>query len=159
MSAKLTEDDWSLHKAVIQALYLTEDRKLQGPGGVIEQMFVEYKFKATKAQYEKHFKKWGFRKNKRRDDWEATAAKVAKRKRDGKESELWIGDERVPVKKLRKEISRYGYDAAFPTSSSSKYTRRNLRVHSSISSGYGFIMQSPLVPVSSYDWVQRLVFY
>lgn len=41
------------------------------------------------------------------------AHKDAKRKRDGKETEVRISGEVVSVKKLRKEASRYGYDAAF----------------------------------------------
>jgi hypothetical protein len=46
--------------------------------------------------------------------WETVALKVTKRKRAKKESEVWIGRDVVPLKKLRKEISRYGYNAAFP---------------------------------------------
>jgi hypothetical protein len=67
-----------------------------------------------KAKYERHFRNWGFRKNKKRDVWEDIATKVTKRKRHERESEVWIGGGRVPAKKLRKELSRYGYDAAFP---------------------------------------------
>jgi len=68
---------------------------------------------SRKAQYERHFKKWEFQKNKKKDIWEAVALKDTKRKRNGKESEVWIDNERVPKKKLKKELSRYGYDAAF----------------------------------------------
>jgi hypothetical protein len=57
---------------------------------------------------------WGFQKYKKKDAWETLALKLTKRKRADKESEVWIGDERVSVKKLRKEVSRYGYNAAFP---------------------------------------------
>jgi hypothetical protein len=69
---------------------------------------------SRKAQYERHFKKWGFQKNKKRDVWEAIALKVTKRKRENKKSEVKIDGEVVPVKKLKKELSRYGYKAAFP---------------------------------------------
>ncbi|KAF2175396.1 hypothetical protein K469DRAFT_610950, partial [Zopfia rhizophila CBS 207.26] len=60
-----------------------------------------------KAQYERHFKKWGFQRYTRRENWEAIALKVTKRKRDNKESEVRIDGEVVCVKKLRKELSRY----------------------------------------------------
>ncbi|OCK86900.1 uncharacterized protein K441DRAFT_597217, partial [Cenococcum geophilum 1.58] len=53
-------------------------------------------------------------KNKKRNIWEGITLKVAKRKRYSKESEVWIGRDIVPVKKLRKELWRYGYKAAFP---------------------------------------------
>lgn len=48
------------------------------------------------------------------EDWEAIALKVTKRKRDDKESVVWIDDEVVSEKKLRKEVSRYSYKASFP---------------------------------------------
>lgn len=68
---------------------------------------------SRKAQYERRFKKWGFQKNKKKDIWGGFALKVAKRKRASNESEVWIGRDVVPAKKLRKELSRYGYEAAF----------------------------------------------
>ncbi|KAH6718728.1 ankyrin repeat-containing domain protein [Leptodontidium sp. MPI-SDFR-AT-0119] len=114
MPTDLTEDDWNSHKATIRSLYLTENLKLQGPGGVMQEMLTKYGFNATKAQYERRFKKWKFQKNKTKDVWEAVAREVTKRKRDSKDSEVRIGGEVVPVKKLKKELSRYGYEAAFP---------------------------------------------
>jgi hypothetical protein len=69
---------------------------------------------SRKAQYERQFKKWGFQKNKKHDIWEAIAIKVTKRKRVNKESEVRIGGDVVSVKKLKRELSRYGYEAAFP---------------------------------------------
>ena len=66
-----------------------------------------------KSQYERHFKKWGFHKNKKKNVWEVIAHKVTKRQRDNKESEVWIGFDMVPPKKIRQEVSRYGYEAAF----------------------------------------------
>jgi hypothetical protein len=57
---------------------------------------------------------WELRKNKKRVAWEVIARKVTKRKRDNKDSEVTIDGEVVPLKKLSKEVSRYGYEAAFP---------------------------------------------
>ncbi|OCK75502.1 hypothetical protein K432DRAFT_465903 [Lepidopterella palustris CBS 459.81] len=113
MPTNLTENDWNSHQATIRFLYLTENRKLQGPSGVIQEMLTKYGFNATKAQYERRLKKWGFQKYKKKDIWEAIAIKVTKRKRDGEESKVKIGDEVIPMKKLKKELSRYGYEAAF----------------------------------------------
>ena len=49
------------------------------------------------------------------EDWKAITLKVTKRKRDDdKESEVWIDDKVVSAKKLRTEVSRYGYEATFP---------------------------------------------
>ncbi|KAF1828260.1 hypothetical protein BDW02DRAFT_652163, partial [Decorospora gaudefroyi] len=114
MSKELAEHDWDSHKATIESLYLTENRKLQGAGGVMQEMLCKYGFKATKAQFERHFKQWGFQKYKKRDMWVAVAPRRAKRKRDQKETEVWIGHERIPEKTLKKELARYDYDVAFP---------------------------------------------
>lgn len=66
-----------------------------------------------KSQYETHFKKWGVHENKKKNVWKFIAYKVTKRKRDKKESEVYIGLDMVHPKKLRKAVSRYGYEAAF----------------------------------------------
>ncbi|KAJ9634588.1 hypothetical protein H2199_008871 [Coniosporium tulheliwenetii] len=50
-------------------------------------MQVEYEFCASKAQYERHFKLWKFRKNSKAANWNAIHYRVQKRKREGKESE------------------------------------------------------------------------
>ena len=47
MPTDLTEDDWNLHQATIRSLYLTENRKLQGPGGVMQEMLTKHRFNAT----------------------------------------------------------------------------------------------------------------
>jgi hypothetical protein len=47
MSANLTEDDWNSRKDTIRSLYLVENRKLQRPDGVMEEMMNKYGFKAT----------------------------------------------------------------------------------------------------------------
>ncbi|OCK98570.1 uncharacterized protein K441DRAFT_486574, partial [Cenococcum geophilum 1.58] len=78
---------WNAHKATIRSLYLDENRKLTD---VMRIMATEHKFSATKAQYEKHFKLWGSRKNKTKDVWETIALKVTKRKRENRESEIII---------------------------------------------------------------------
>jgi hypothetical protein len=68
---------------------------------------------SRKAQYERRFKAWGFQKNKKKDDWELVAFKVKKRKKEGKLSEVTMDGKPVPAKRLRKELSRYGYKADF----------------------------------------------
>lgn len=68
---------------------------------------------SRKAQYERRFKKWGFQRNKKSADWKIIAFKVTKRKREMKETEVRIDGDIIPTKKL-KELSRYGYEIAFP---------------------------------------------
>jgi hypothetical protein len=66
----------------------------------------------SKAQYELHFKKWEFRKNRTKDDWKIVAQKIRKRKREQKESEVYIDGNLIESKKVRKETSRYGFMSA-----------------------------------------------
>jgi hypothetical protein len=47
MPTNLTEDDWDSHQATIRSLYLTENRNLQGTGGVMQGMLTEHGFNAT----------------------------------------------------------------------------------------------------------------
>jgi hypothetical protein len=47
MSIELTEDVWDSYRAIIESLYLAENRKLQGAGGVMQEMLCKYGFKAT----------------------------------------------------------------------------------------------------------------
>lgn len=47
MPTKLTDDDWNSHQATIRYLYLTENRKLLGPGDVMQEMKMTYGLDAT----------------------------------------------------------------------------------------------------------------
>jgi hypothetical protein len=82
----------------------------------------------SKSQYERHFKQWGFQKNTKKVIWVAAASRTAKRKTDQKETEVWISSERVPEKKLKKELARNGYDAAFSYGSQGNYLLESLLV-------------------------------
>jgi len=64
---------------------------------------------SRKAQYEKKFKEWRFKKNHTKEDWRIVGHKVEQRKRAAKESNVYLDQELMPQKKLRKEISRQGY--------------------------------------------------
>ena len=66
---------------------------------------------SRKGQYEKKFKEWRFKKNHTKEDWRIVGYKVDKRKRAAaaKESNVYLDQELMPQKKLRKEISRQGH--------------------------------------------------
>ncbi|KAK0716857.1 hypothetical protein B0T26DRAFT_802161 [Lasiosphaeria miniovina] len=97
-------------REVLRELYLTEDRPLVGPDGVIEVMRERHGFLASKAQYETRFRKWEFRKyskSKKREDWlaisrkfEAAKAKVAKTG-NSKEPRLYHCGKLVTTKLLK----------------------------------------------------------
>ncbi|KAL9070705.1 MAG: hypothetical protein Q9157_005728 [Trypethelium eluteriae] len=95
----ISEGDWIRFKEEIRRLYLTEGRKLEGEGGVRNEMKKWYNFDQTN---------WRFRKNIKRTDWEIVKQKVSKRKQAGKDSDVYIDGALVPARKLRKELRRYG---------------------------------------------------
>lgn len=62
---------------------------------------------ASKAQYIRRFKKWGYQKNSNHENWKAITREVRKRKLRGKDSEVYIKNRHISDQKLRKEMSRY----------------------------------------------------
>ena len=59
-------------------------------------------------QYSRQFKKWGFKKNRKENEWMFVASRGEKRKRDGKDfGPVWMHGQLIPEHKVRKEISRH----------------------------------------------------
>lgn len=67
---------------------------------------IEAECSISKSQYEDRFRKWGFRKNLKGAEWGVIRHHVSKRKREGKDSNLYVDGILVPAKKVRKETSR-----------------------------------------------------
>ncbi|OBT65062.1 hypothetical protein VE03_05223 [Pseudogymnoascus sp. 23342-1-I1] len=109
MSQSIDSQGWDRFKNVIRGLYMTKGNKLEGPEGVIKIMESQHEFKKTKAQYEKQFKDWGFKKNRTKRDWEIMNRKIQLRKRTGKESNVYLHRQLMPLEKLQKETARQGY--------------------------------------------------
>ncbi|KAF2109741.1 ankyrin repeat-containing domain protein [Lophiotrema nucula] len=104
---KASEADWDGHKETIKRLYCIEDRDLKGPYGVQEEMKRLHQFDADTYQYEKHFKRWKFRKNLKKEEWIPVKKKVLARKREGKESDIYLEGVLMPAKKVKRGIGRY----------------------------------------------------
>ncbi|KAH7047454.1 ankyrin repeat-containing domain protein [Macrophomina phaseolina] len=96
---------WETQKETLRDLYLVRDLAMKA---VMKQMEKNHGFKADAGQYERQFKKWGFRKNLPLDTWQFVARRIEKRKREGKDTEFRIDGIRIPQKKLVKATSRYG---------------------------------------------------
>ncbi|KFY48610.1 hypothetical protein V495_01191 [Pseudogymnoascus sp. VKM F-4514 (FW-929)] len=109
MSQPVDSQGWGRFKNVIRGLYMIKGHKLEGPEGVIKIMETQHGFKKSKAQYEKQFKDWGFKKNRTKRDWEIMNRKIQHRKRIGKESDVYQDGRLMPAEKLQKETSRQGY--------------------------------------------------
>lgn len=63
----------------------------------------------SKAQYVRKLDTWGFSKNVTVSSWQRAASLVKKRKELGKDSAIAMNGKPIPQKKLKKELSRYGY--------------------------------------------------
>jgi hypothetical protein len=61
----------------------------------------------SKSQYEKYFKRWKFRKSLTKEEWTPIRHKVLARKREGKESDVYLEGVLMPAKKVKRGIGRY----------------------------------------------------
>jgi hypothetical protein len=116
---KIPDWEWDFYQDQIKNWYLKEGKTIKQ---VMERMEQDYNFHAryhdplhlsvssnrnSKAQYVRQFNKWSLKKNSTQEDWEFIADRTKKRKLEGKESAVYIDGSLTPIKKLRKEISRY----------------------------------------------------
>ncbi|PYH35583.1 ankyrin [Aspergillus neoniger CBS 115656] len=95
----MANQKWDLYKGEIERLYIHEDQKLEDVMSFMETQHF-------KASYTRQLNKWGFRKHSesRNDEW--ILKRVAKRKRSGKESEVFIDGIQLHPKKITK--AKYG---------------------------------------------------
>lgn len=120
------DPEWESQKATIESLYVRNNLKLEGPGGLRDTMarshgFVKrYRvlsleqirdliqlFLFSKAQYERYLKTWGMRKYRKKDDWKSIGCKVAERKRAGKDSDVYFNNKVIPKARVQKQIRRH----------------------------------------------------
>ncbi|KAI0533323.1 hypothetical protein GGR58DRAFT_487123 [Xylaria digitata] len=100
----MASHDWELHKDTISCLFLLEKLSLQD---ISVRMKEEYNFDRKRCQYEYQLKKWGIKKNSRRDVWRYVGHEIQKRKISGKMSEITLYGVKLPLNKVRKEVQRY----------------------------------------------------
>lgn len=66
------------------------------------------KMTIRKTSYERLFKQWGLRKNRKGADWNWVGHRVHHRQAQGRpRSALYIKGERIPEETIRKEVSRH----------------------------------------------------
>ncbi|KAF2104852.1 hypothetical protein NA57DRAFT_51650 [Rhizodiscina lignyota] len=97
----LSSEEWEVHKPQIWELYMEHDRKL---GDVIQIMRSDHHFRASKNQYETHFKKWRWRKNLSPQEWKWVESKLAD-DRDG--HEVLLCCVALNKKRISKELKRH----------------------------------------------------
>ncbi|OQU94322.1 Ankyrin repeat-containing protein [Cladophialophora immunda] len=82
----------------------------------------------SKAQFELHFDRWNFRKNLTKEEWRSVTHKIQKRKRDHKESEVYMNGLLMNPKKVQKAMSRYGSASGILFQASSPQTPGDITV-------------------------------
>ncbi|KAF2836920.1 hypothetical protein M501DRAFT_986739 [Patellaria atrata CBS 101060] len=87
-----------------------------------------HSFKASKAQYERQFKRWALRKNITSKEWKTVGHKIEKRKRNEKESEVIVDGIVIPTAKVRKETSRNTFTAMEKYSAASARTPEGINI-------------------------------
>ncbi|RFU25811.1 hypothetical protein B7463_g10515, partial [Scytalidium lignicola] len=102
-TSRIPDSDWQRHRDSIEKLYSIENETLAEVMEVMESKG----FHATKAQYVRKLRQLGIEKNSTNESWKYIAQKLNKRKRDGKDSEIYINGKLIPRKKINKEVSRY----------------------------------------------------
>lgn len=63
----------------------------------------------SKSQYERIFQRWGFRKNRTKDEWKAIASHVQLAQESGAQIEVYVDDTLIPDTKIRKQTQRYSF--------------------------------------------------
>ncbi|GIJ92693.1 hypothetical protein Asppvi_001971 [Aspergillus pseudoviridinutans] len=115
-----TETEWEAYREVLQKLWMQLPMKQ-----VIKEMESKYQFSASydpekgvawwETQYQRQFRKWGFRKNLSDQEWKIVNYKVKAREQHGRSSILCFGETLISDAKMRKEIARHAptaYEAA-----------------------------------------------
>ncbi|KAG9237441.1 ankyrin repeat-containing domain protein [Amylocarpus encephaloides] len=97
-----SEEDWDLHKTTLGDLYFGSTLK-----EMMQQMKRDHQFVASKNQFERKFKEWGFRKNFTKEELKAVLSKKHKRDREDKASQVSMNGMVIPEKRIRKEESRF----------------------------------------------------
>ncbi|KAF6233127.1 hypothetical protein HO173_008671 [Letharia columbiana] len=107
------DPEWKSHKATIESLYVKDHLKLEGRGGLMDTMARSHGFVKSKSQYESHFKIWGMRKYRKKDDWRSVGRKISERKRAGKDSSVYINNEVIPKARVQRQIRRHEFTTTF----------------------------------------------
>ncbi|KAK4452577.1 ankyrin repeat-containing domain protein [Podospora aff. communis PSN243] len=96
---------WDVHREEIQKLYEVEGKTLKEIMAIFERRNFIRKEKTWQAQ----MAKWGFKKNVMgRGTWATIADNMAKRRMDGKESEVYRDGKPISAKRIQKETRRPG---------------------------------------------------
>ncbi|KAL3425097.1 ankyrin repeat protein [Phlyctema vagabunda] len=91
------------YEGVLRGWYISQN---MGLTDVMKKMKSIHGIDCSKNQYERQFKTWNFRKKLKAAEWQFVDHRIKKRKREGKDSEVFFNNALVSAKKIKKEIPR-----------------------------------------------------
>ncbi|KAF2034882.1 hypothetical protein EK21DRAFT_107515 [Setomelanomma holmii] len=116
---------WETHKSTIHELYMVKETPLKE---VVRILDTQHGFKRTKAQYERNFIVWGWRRKLKADEWKSIGQQVEKRKADGKlVSDLQIQGIHIPRNKIQRGLWRHQFQTTFLIVQQGQYAQRTHR--------------------------------
>ncbi|KAL4798751.1 ankyrin [Aspergillus venezuelensis] len=137
----MANQQWDLYKSEIERLYIHENKTLEV---VMSYMETQYSWKRSKASYTRKLNEWRFEKNIRDVDHQWISRRVAKRKRDGKESELFINGVQVLPEMITRAKYRKGYVSTISQYAPSPKTPD------------GYVVTTPQTPGMYVSWSSSL---
>ncbi|KAK9770771.1 putative Clr5 domain-containing protein [Seiridium cardinale] len=99
--------EWEHYKDEILRLYMIENFTLDQ---MSVHMLKEHRFDKKKHQYEHNLRRWGVRKNLRKEDWEFMSRTIQQRQRQQKESEVLLYGALLSESRKNRALQRYGHD-------------------------------------------------
>ncbi|KAH7082662.1 hypothetical protein BKA63DRAFT_136118 [Paraphoma chrysanthemicola] len=102
---KISETLWEHHRPTIERLYLKESKRLNAIDAYMRR---HHKFIASKSQYEKNFKRWGWRKNLTAPEWRAIIRYIKERIICIDDVEVYFHGNVLSKERIEREKLRYG---------------------------------------------------
>ncbi|KAF2105748.1 ankyrin repeat-containing domain protein [Lophiotrema nucula] len=109
--ARKNDAELENHRDEIRRLYIDRNMTL---AEVAEEMANKHRIYRTKAQFERVITKtWGFKKNGTSQEWKYIAIRTRERKAIGRDSAIFLNEQRIPHENLERQLRRYGYQNTF----------------------------------------------
>ncbi|KAK3987852.1 ankyrin repeat-containing domain protein [Cladorrhinum sp. PSN332] len=97
-----SDEEWEAHKAAIQCFYLVDKM----PQKELLQALKGLGLSATKSQLEYRLKLWNLKRNLDKQTWQYVDNRINKRKKAGKDSDVYYCGRRVEASTVKKETNR-----------------------------------------------------
>ena len=101
LAQSVRPETWTIYRTILTKLYIEGSQTLKD---VIHYMEQTYGFRATTAQYRRHFKSWGLKKNLKQQEMAAVVVKTKSRKEQGKDGVANVLGRQIQPKQDREDL-------------------------------------------------------